>query len=46
MNNWVANLPSAPKYAWAITETYQKGPGDDDDSSGAVSVFFSLQPGG
>ena len=29
MNNWVANLPSAPKYALAITETYQKGPGDD-----------------
>ena len=29
MNNWVANLASAPKYAWAITETYQKGPGDD-----------------
>ena len=29
MNNWVANLSSAPKYAWAITETYQKGPGDD-----------------
>ena len=29
MNNWVADRPAAPKYAWAITETYQKGPGDD-----------------
>jgi hypothetical protein len=29
MNNWVANLASAPKYAFAITETYQKGTGDD-----------------
>ena len=29
MNNWVADLAAAPKYAWAITETYQKGTGDD-----------------
>jgi hypothetical protein len=29
MNNWVADLPTPPKYAWAISETYQKGPGDD-----------------
>lgn len=29
MNNWVADLPTPPKYAFAITETYQKGPGDD-----------------
>jgi hypothetical protein len=29
MNNWVANKPTPPKYAWAISETYQKGPGDD-----------------
>ena len=29
MNNWVADKPTPPKYAWAITETYQKGPGDD-----------------
>lgn len=29
MNNWVADLPAAPKFAFAITETYQKGPGDD-----------------
>jgi len=29
MNNWVADRPTPPKYAWAISETYQKGPGDD-----------------
>jgi hypothetical protein len=29
MNNWVADLPTHPKYMDAITETYQKGPGDD-----------------
>jgi hypothetical protein len=29
MNNWVADKPTPPKYAWAITETYQKAPGDD-----------------
>src|SRR5882672_1032117 len=29
MNNWVASIQTPPKYAWAITETYQKGPGDD-----------------
>jgi hypothetical protein len=29
MNNWVADLNTPPKYAWAISETYQKGPGDD-----------------
>jgi len=29
MNNWVANRPTPPKFAWAISETYQKGPGDD-----------------
>ena len=29
MNNWVADVATPPKYAWAISETYQKGPGDD-----------------
>jgi len=29
MNNWVADRPTPPKFAFAITETYQKGPGDD-----------------
>jgi len=29
MNNWVADLPTPPKYMLAITETYEKQPGDD-----------------
>lgn len=29
MNNWVADLPTPPKYILAITETYGKQPGDD-----------------
>ena len=29
MNNWVADLPTPPKYVDAITETYEQGPGDD-----------------
>lgn len=29
MNNWVADLPTPPKYIHAISETYRKGPGDD-----------------
>jgi hypothetical protein len=29
MNNWVADRPTPAKHAWAISETYQKGPGDD-----------------
>jgi hypothetical protein len=29
MNNWVADLPTPPKYIQAITETYRRGPGDD-----------------
>jgi hypothetical protein len=29
MNNWVADLPTPPKFIHAITETYRKGPGDD-----------------
>jgi len=29
MNNWVADLPTPPKYIQAISETYRKGPGDD-----------------
>jgi hypothetical protein len=29
MNNWVADLPVPPKYAQAISEFYQQGPGDD-----------------
>lgn len=29
MNNWVADLPTPPKYAQAIAEFYQQSPGDD-----------------
>jgi len=29
MNNWVADLPTPPKFIQAITETYEQGPGDD-----------------
>ena len=29
MNNWVADLPTPPKFIQAITETYRRGPGDD-----------------
>jgi len=29
MNNWVAKLPTPPKYLQAISELYQQGPGDE-----------------
>jgi len=29
MNNWVADVPTPPKFIQAISETYRKGPGDD-----------------
>ena len=29
MNNWLADVPTPPKFIQAITETYQQGPGDD-----------------
>lgn len=29
MNNWVADLPTPPKYLQAIAELYQQGPGDE-----------------
>ena len=29
MNNWVADLPTPPKYLQAISEVYQQGYGDD-----------------
>ena len=37
MNNWVANLPTPPKYLDAITETYEQGPGDDFYANNPVS---------
>jgi hypothetical protein len=29
MNNWIADLPTPPKYVEAISEVYQQEPGDD-----------------
>jgi hypothetical protein len=29
MNNWVADLPTPPKYVQAISELYQQSPGDE-----------------
>lgn len=37
MNNWVADLPTPPKYLEAISETYRKGPGDDIYANNPVS---------
>ena len=39
MNNWVANLPTPPKYMDAITETYEQGPGDDFYANSPVSYI-------
>ena len=46
MNNWVADLPTSPKYMTAITETYENGPGDDFYANSPVSyVKTDGQPG-
>jgi hypothetical protein len=46
MNNWVADLPTPPKYMHAITETYQQGPGDDFYANNPVSyIKVDGQPG-
>ena len=37
MNNWVADLPTPPKHLQAISETYQKAPGDDIYANNPVS---------
>jgi hypothetical protein len=37
MNNWVADLPTPPKYIQAISETYRRGPGDDIYANNPVS---------
>jgi hypothetical protein len=37
INNWVADLPTPPKYMDAITETYEQGPGDDFYANNPVS---------
>jgi hypothetical protein len=39
MNNWVADLPTPPKYMDAITETYEQGPGDDFYANNPVSYI-------
>ena len=39
MNNWVADLSTPPKYMYAITETYQKGLGDDFYANNPVSYI-------
>ena len=39
MNNWVADLPTPPKYMDAITETYEQGPGDDFYANNPVTYI-------
>ena len=39
MNNWIADSPLRPKYLMAITETYEKRPGDDVYANGPVSYL-------
>ena len=39
MNNWIADSPLRPKYLMAITETYEKAPGDDIYANGPVSYL-------
>ena len=46
MNNWVADQPTPAKYVHAISETYQKGPGDDIYANNPVSyVKIDRLPG-
>jgi hypothetical protein len=46
MNNWVADLPTPPKYLQAIAETYQQGTGDDVYANVPVNyVKVSTPPG-
>lgn len=37
MNNWIADQPTPAKHLHAISETYQKGPGDDIYANNPVS---------
>jgi len=39
MNNWIADSSLRPKYLLAITETYDKAPGDDIYANGPVSYL-------
>ncbi len=46
MNNWVADVPTPPKYLQAITETYERGPGDDIYANNPVNyVKLDALPG-
>jgi hypothetical protein len=46
MNNWIADVNTPPKYAHAITETYQQGHGDDVYGNNPVNyVKLAKLPG-
>lgn len=46
MNNWVADLPTPPKFLQAISEVYQQGTGDDIFANNPVNyVKVDSQPG-
>jgi hypothetical protein len=46
MNNWVADLPTPPKYLQAISEVYQQGTGDDIYANNPVNyVKVDTPPG-
>ncbi len=43
MNNWMADVPTRPKYLLAITETYRKAPGDDIYANNPVN-YVKVDP--
>jgi hypothetical protein len=43
MNNWIARTSLRPKYLMAITETYDKAPGDDVYANGPVT-YLRMDP--
>jgi hypothetical protein len=46
MNNWVADVPTPPKYMQAISEVYEQGPGDDIYANNPVNyVRVHGEPG-
>jgi hypothetical protein len=46
MNNWVADLPTPPKYMQAISEVYQQGTGDDIYANNPVNYVKVDSPPG
>jgi hypothetical protein len=46
MNNWVADLPTPPKYMQAISEVYQQGTGDDIYANNPVNYVKVYTPPG